>query len=301
MARVLIVEDSPTQAQHLQFLLEDAGYQVDTAANGRDAIDIMERDPPDIIVTDLEMPKMNGIQLVETVRERFSDIPVVLMTAFGSEEVAALALQKGASSYVPKRYLIQDILPTLANLLVLAQTIRHSQRVLEIMTKAEYEFVLNSDRALIPPLIGFLEEMVQHMALCDKTGLIRVCVALREALVNAIDHGNLEVESETREEANGSYMHLIEERRRAEPYRNRRVYVSAKITPMKAEFVIRDEGRGFDPASLPDPRDPANLEKLSGRGLLLIRTFMDQVYHNEAGNEITLVKRCDLRRTVTAI
>ena len=55
--------------------------------------------------------------------------------------------------------------------------------------------------------------------------------------------------------------------------------------------MVRDEGPGFDPATLPDPTDPSNLERVGGRGLLLIRTFMDEVRHNESGNEITFVKR----------
>ena len=56
-------------------------------------------------------------------------------------------------------------------------------------------------------------------------------------------------------------------------------------------FVIRDEGPGFDVTTLPDPTDPENLLKPSGRGLLLIRTFMDEATHNATGNEITLVRR----------
>ena len=56
-------------------------------------------------------------------------------------------------------------------------------------------------------------------------------------------------------------------------------------------YVIRDEGPGFDPSTLPDPRDPSNLERTAGRGLLLIRTFMDEVTFNKAGNQITMVKR----------
>ena len=56
-------------------------------------------------------------------------------------------------------------------------------------------------------------------------------------------------------------------------------------------YAIRDEGPGFDPSTLPDPTDPANLERVSGRGLLLIHAFMDEVRHNPTGNEITMVKR----------
>ena len=60
---------------------------------------------------------------------------------------------------------------------------------------------------------------------------------------------------------------------------------------MEAVFVVRDEGPGFDPNSLPDPTDPENLLKPSGRGIMLIRTFMDAVSFNEKGNEVTMVKR----------
>ena len=56
--------------------------------------------------------------------------------------------------------------------------------------------------------------------------------------------------------------------------------------------MIRDEGPGFDPDGLPDPTDPENLTKASGRGVLLIRTFMDEVRFNDTGNEITMIKRC---------
>ena len=54
---------------------------------------------------------------------------------------------------------------------------------------------------------------------------------------------------------------------------------------------MEDEGPGFNPATLPDPNDPANFERIGGRGLTLIRAFMDEVAHNEKGNQITLRKR----------
>ena len=66
-------------------------------------------------------------------------------------------------------------------------------------------------------------------------------------------------------------------------------------TPTEARYVIRDEGPGFDLNRVPDPTDMSNLERISGRGLLLINTFMDEVRHNKAGNEITMVKRREKR------
>ena len=77
------------------------------------------------------------------------------------------------------------------------------------------------------------------------------------------------------------------------PYRDRRIHVVVRESRTEAVYVVRDEGPGFDPSTLPDPTDPANLEKCSGRGLLLIRTFMDHVDHDNQGREITMIKRCE--------
>ena len=68
----------------------------------------------------------------------------------------------------------------------------------------------------------------------------------------------------------------------------------------RIRYVIRDEGPGFDPATLPDPTDPANLDRPCGRGLLLMRTFMDDVGYNRSGNEVTLIKYASLRPAMTA-
>jgi len=63
------------------------------------------------------------------------------------------------------------------------------------------------------------------------------------------------------------------------------------LTAFQAVFVVRDEGHGFDFGSLPDPTEPENIELASGRGVLLMRSFMDEVMFNEIGNEVTMVKR----------
>ena len=58
-------------------------------------------------------------------------------------------------------------------------------------------------------------------------------------------------------------------------------------------FVVRDQGKGFDPTQLPDPTEPENVGRVNGRGLFLIRTFMDEVTFNSQGNEITMIRRRD--------
>lgn len=294
MATILVVDDSAVDRIRVEKLLGKVGVRVQTAASGREALDFLTREPADLVLTDMQMPEIDGLQLVEEIRSKHPAIPVILMTAHGSEEIAVTALQKGAASYVPKRNLARDLAETIASVLEVAKAGRNEQQLLESLVTTESNFILDNDPSLVPSLIGHLENNLKRMQLCDENGLIRVAVALREALINAIYHGNLEIGSELRELDDKGFYDLIEERRQQEPYQDRRVHVSAKESHRDAVYVIRDEGPGFDPSTLPDPTDPANLEKISGRGLLLIRTFMDEVHHNAAGNEITMVKRRDL-------
>jgi anti-sigma regulatory factor (Ser/Thr protein kinase) len=151
--------------------------------------------------------------------------------------------------------------------------------------------MLENDTARLPGVIGQLLEAAARLGLFDEATTHRVGLALHEALVNAIDHGNLELDSALRRENEAAYHRLAECRRQMLPYHRRRLHVHARIDSSAAIFVIGDQGRGFDPARLPDPTDPDGLECPSGRGLLLIRTFMDEVSFNPTGNQITLVKR----------
>jgi CheY-like chemotaxis protein len=299
MATVLVVDDSSLDRHLAGSLLEKhaasgasdeiAPLKVVYAADGQEALTVMRRETPDLVVTDMQMPEMDGLALVEAIRNQFSLVPVILMTARGSEDLAIDALHKGAAGYVPKKNLARNLGTTVENVLALSQAERGQQRVLKCLLQTESHYVLENDPALITPLVGLVKENLVRMKLCDDNGRIRVAVSLREALINAIHHGNLEIRPEGRDEDEVAYRQRIEERRRQVPYRDRRVHVFVKETRAEATYVIRDEGPGFAPAQLPDPKK-ANLEEM-GRGLMLIRTFMDEVRLNEAGNEITLIKR----------
>jgi CheY-like chemotaxis protein len=265
---------------------------VETASQGKEALACLMRAVPDVVLTDLEMPEMNGLQLVEAVRRDYPAVPVILMTAVGSEEIAVAALQKGAASYVPKRNMAQDIVDTVYRVVAVSQAGREQLRVIDSLDHVELTFVLDNDPSLAPPLIGFLEEQVTRIQSCDRNDLMRVGMALHEALLNAIQHGNLELSSELRQEGDEkAFRELGAARRLAAPYRDRRVRVHAQLSRSEAVYVIEDEGPGFDVSTLPDPSDPANVGRIGGRGLTLIRTFIDEVRHNERGNQITLRNR----------
>jgi CheY-like chemotaxis protein/anti-sigma regulatory factor (Ser/Thr protein kinase) len=267
------------------------GWRALYAESGEDALAAIAMNRPRIVLTDLNMPKMDGLGLVAKVHRLYPAIPVVLMTAYGNEEIALQALREGAASYVPKKSLERDLASTLEQVAAAAQLESRNQRLLERLSQAELHFVLDNDRLLVAPLVGHLRNYLVRLGLGDETAMTRVCVALEEALLNAIFHGNLQLNSDLRQDGEGGYYRLAEERRSIAPFCDRQVYCSVWLSRGEVSIRIRDEGPGFDPGTLPDPTDPANLGRIGGRGLLLIRTFMDSVAHNKTGNEITLVKR----------
>ena len=112
-------------------------------------------------------------------------------------------------------------------------------------------FCLDNDIALIPSLVNYLKENLAHMRLLDRTGLIRITVALREALMNAIVHGNLGVSSDLRDDNLDAYYKMMADRRQQSPYRERPVHVHAWETASEVKYVIRDEGLGFNPQESP--------------------------------------------------
>lgn len=291
--KVLIVDDSALDRRVAgKIVSRREGFEVVYAEDGEAALTSIAENRPDVVLTDLLMPKLTGLQLVEQVRKRWADLPVILMTAHGSEETAVAALRKGAASYVPKRNLATELVDTLESIAALTPSQRTPADLEDARLTLEEAFELDHDPKALNRLLTHLESQLAAMAICDETSQIQVAVALREALVNAVYHGNLDLDSTLKEQPGGAWEKAAAERRSQAPYRDRRVRVEARHERGKAvTYTITDEGNGFDVASLPDPRDPANLEKVHGRGLMLIRTFMDQVHHNERGNTITMVKR----------
>jgi CheY-like chemotaxis protein/anti-sigma regulatory factor (Ser/Thr protein kinase) len=288
---VLVVDDSPTQAYHMAAVLRAAGHEVTTAGNGIEALAAIRRAVPDVVVSDIHMPEMDGLALVAAVRSDFPGVPVLVATSQGSEELAVAALRGGAAGYVPKRNLDSDLVPAVDDILSVAAAQRKQSLFLDRMSAAEYHFELENDPDLVPLVVGHVETVLRTMNLFDPSDHMRVGLAVHEAVVNAIVHGNLEVSSDLKQGDWSAYHQAIADRAEQSPYRDRRVNVTVRATRTPYLSVrVRDEGPGFDPSKLPDPTDPAHLDLTSGRGLLLIRTFFDRVAHSPRGNEITMVK-----------
>jgi CheY-like chemotaxis protein/anti-sigma regulatory factor (Ser/Thr protein kinase) len=288
--KVLVVDDALVDRALVSGLIaKRLECTILEAPDGKQALTLIELHRPDIVLTDLHMPEMNGLELVAAVKESFPEIPVLLMTAQGSEEIAAQALQRGAASYVPKRRLADDLVRTIERVLATARDERRRSLLMHHISESDTTFVLHNDAELLPLLVRHLLSVLHCLPLGDETERLRVGIALEEALVNAYYHGNLEISGDGSAPDRKRFEQLAQQRRFELPYCDRRIHVRARITRSEATFVIRDEGPGFDtrrfqPAAALTHGD-------HGRGIMLMRSIMDEVRHNQAGNEVTLVKR----------
>ncbi len=297
MPTILVVDDSSVDRRLVGgFLQKKTVCTIEYAANGVEAMALMKDLIPDLVVTDLMMPAMDGLELVKAIHVHHPEVPVILMTAHGSETLAIEALQRGAASYVPKSRLADMLPATMEEVLALARADRSHEKLLNCLKQTEFSFSLRNDATLIDPLVDLVQKMVAGMQLCDFSHRLQIGVALKEALLNALFHGNLEIDMKATEEGEVSLLEekdlsLVEERSALPPFCDRTIYVAVKLAADEARFVIRDEGPGFDLAAVPESGDGEALEPERGRGLSLMKNFMDELIFNDAGNEVTMIKR----------
>ena len=111
-ARVLVVDDEPQILRGLGASLRAAGYQVESAANGREALDAAALRPPDAVVLDLRLPDLSGVEVCRRLRE-WTQVPVIVVSALDGEEEKIAALDAGADDYVTKPYAVGELLARL--------------------------------------------------------------------------------------------------------------------------------------------------------------------------------------------
>jgi anti-sigma regulatory factor (Ser/Thr protein kinase)/CheY-like chemotaxis protein len=284
----------PSEQKRLkEAVCEHSDWVLRFVENEKQALQEVAKEPPALMLVDMQDIRKHGIDFVDTMRRKHPLVPVVLLTHRDDEPIYQ-ALRHGAVNYIPWKCIETGLCEVAESVLMASEVRKCRNRLLSFLVQQEQHFVLGNDTTLVPALIALFQEAILGTGICDQAESIRVNMALEEAMLNAIYHGNLEVSSKLRNDPDRGdepYRELIEQRRKQSPYKDRKVTVHSTITREQAKFIITDQGPGFDPGSLPDPTDPDNIELASGRGLLLIRTFMDEVKHNERGNQITMVKR----------
>ena len=184
----------------------------------------------------------------------------LIISELAEDEVRAFKM--GAANFLRMPYNRDELRE------IVEQTLSHKLKYVDTLLShvhEKIEFELPSDLGLMNGVLEYLQERVAKLGLI-KPERSNLFVALDEAFVNAVKHGNKNDPSKL-------------------------LKITAELSPKEAAFTVEDEGEGFDIREIPDPCDPANLFRTSGRGVLLIYNIMDEVEYNAQGNRVKMIKR----------
>lgn len=259
--RILIVDNNDELRAILENALGSLGHEAVVTGDRDEALNRDDLDQFDLIISDLTEDLTTSVEQANENHRRHLLTPVFTNT---TDPIIVKAFKMVAANYLRNPFNKDELRE------IVEQTLSYKLRYVDdpsllSHTHEKIEFELPSDLALMNGVLQYLLERVAKMGLItpERSNLF---IALDEAFVNAVKHGN-----------------------KNDP--TKLVRVGAELSPKEACFTVEDEGEGFDVETIPDPRDPANLFKSSGRGVLLIYNIMDEVEYNAQGNRVKMVKR----------
>jgi len=164
--RILVVDDEVKMRRLLEMSLKNMGHEVAQAADGEEAMACFAEAPFDLVMTDLKMPRMDGMQLLKTLRERGEEVPVIVLTAFGSIETAVEAMKLGAADYIIRPFEMETVELAVTRALAMGAVQRENRFLRDEVAKGWGEFIGRS------PKMRQLYELIQQVAPARSSVLI---------------------------------------------------------------------------------------------------------------------------------
>jgi len=293
---ILVVDDEPAVREVLVGkLLQTPAYRLKQAQNGRVAAGMLANERVHLVITDLQMPEMDGLALLQHIQENHADLPAIVITGYATADTAIAALRRGAANFIKKPFDLNEVAATVWKVLATYEDVGEAQGIVQYVEDFAVATAIPNRLSLLRGLILYC---MRHLSVAwgvPLKGLYELNVCLYEALLNAYEHGNLGLSYADKEgllndpgRDYNKYLTMLE----ADPkVAAKRIHFRMRATPSDVSFTVGDEGDGFDYRNLPSDDDPENAFRSLGRGLMLIRSIMDDVTIKDPGNEITMVKR----------
>jgi len=174
--KILVVDDEQSMTQFLGIVLRKEGFQVTTVNSGRDALDKIRMEPFDVVISDIKMPGMDGIQLLQGIKKHDANIPVVLMTAYASQQSAIDAVNLGAFQYLLKNAKNDEIRMAVRNALEMRRVRSENQFLKRELKKGHEE----------KAIIGSSEEMIKVFKMVDKVADSEATILIQVKLLRAL-------------------------------------------------------------------------------------------------------------------
>lgn len=294
----LVVDDDEDSRRILSKVAERQGFRVEQACDGEGAIRLQRELRPDLILLDVSMPGISGLDALREIREVDPHVAVVVVSGAADAEIGEKALDLGAVNYVGKPFDVREMRFVLERIRGAFQEEVDLRPALGLLKERRTVLELGCEVERISAVVAYLgREARAHYPGYD-VPVTELRLALYEALANAVEHGNLEIDYDAKTQAlaeEGGVRALIERRRTDPRYRDRRVRVEVDYEPETITWRIRDEGPGFCPKREEEAHHLGDTSSLHGRGIVLMRHLMDDVSWNASGNEIRLRMRLKRR------
>ncbi len=287
---ILVVDDEDIIRESFEEIFNKKGYQVIKACNGVHALELLEHSTVDLAIVDLKMPKMNGMTLLKKLKESYTDLPVILMTGYGSEDIAAQALNAGAVNYIKKPFNLLSVIDSIEKTLFykvykdrLTKREVLIKKTLRNLKQFELEFPIELET--IEGGVMFISEFL----FAGSKYKTNIEIGVHEALLNAYYHGSLNALDGIKLNHEPIDLYAIAaEKLKDESVRNKRITLKITSNADEYTFFIKDDGDGFDWREVYNKVEEDFERKPFWRGITLIKTFFDDVAWNEKGNEIIM-------------
>jgi CheY-like chemotaxis protein len=291
MASILVVDDAVVDRRMVEGILSaDGAHQVASVESGADALDSISGIKPDLVVSDLQMPEMNGLELVSQIQLFHPNLPVVLTTAHGSEELAVEALRAGAASYVPKTQVAECLLETVDEVLANIGADESYQRLAECVDSAAFEFTLDSNLDLLGHLVGLLQDVAGNSVRFQTGKLHRFAFGLSAALIYVMCRGNFGWSLEDFADLHSGRPEAVDrakEQTIKEPFCDRKLRVNSRFTRDSVTIEITHDGDPLGNEILDFSPEKA-MAGTSARGLVLMCAFFSSVELRDGGKTLVL-------------
>ena len=299
--KILIVEDDNSSRMYLENLIELNGYDYKSASNGMEGLNIFDTFNPDIVITDIQMPVMDGLEMLETIRSKKSETIIIITTAYGSENYAIQALHLGANNYLKKPVAGYDLLPLLKKYekIKFGKNIDNYKqgKVLSKRFKIEFKTSIKN----IPNIVDNI--LNQSSGPYEENERINVELGLVELITNALEHGNLEISAQEKINAlnENRLEELYFEKENKPELSSRKLTVTFTMDTESCEWIIEDQGNGFDWKNIKDPTKDDNILELSGRGIFISGFLFDELEYSGRGNIVRAKRYFNPLRPVAGI
>ncbi len=288
--KILIADDQEALRSLLSRMLQREGFEPIEADDGERAIELYRSLSPALVISDIVMPKMDGLTLLTEIKKIDPSTAVILMTGHGNEEILLKALQGGATNFFKKPFNVRGLIREIHKIFRYRVEEVKNYLYSPYLVRETKEFSFTTGTPQYHPIVNQIT--LQLPCLLAESEILNLKIGIEEMLTNAIEHGNLGISFEEKKAAieKGALGELLAERLRQGGNADKKIYISSSLTAERFTTSIRDEGDGFDWRNLPE-LIPENLFSYNGRGIFLTKIYYDEVIYNESGNEVTLTKR----------